>query len=652
MRSYRRLAALVAMALSVSLFVGCTDDPTTGNNSNNIQPEDPSEVPEDGQLLHVAPDCDPGSVSCLVDLTWSSSKPLMAKLVDADGEPIENAAVEFEMPRNEAEGTFLSAATVYTNEDGIAEVELQADTTSGSAEVRASAEGLEPIKWVVGVSSKGSAAYRVMFEHAGNADLKKITVRLLESSVTCDEFMANPNQQAIFQRDNLVDAQGNLPTVVFPDIDNGESYTAVAKAFSAQNDEVEVAYGCKDGNPPIENGQPVDVIVPLIDYIPHIVGEYSVTHSFDLRDALPENVRQIVDLIGLLATDPGAFLVGCPDGGSGCPAGGVDGLVQILVDFLPAGDLRDTITDFLNSSIGNGIVRDAINGIADDWLDNNAPEWLDNTVDISGDIYETLKEFRVEGLIRISERPVVEIDENTGEVVGLIQEGTAEQVWSEFLFFWSNGCEGAADPQACATRSFGASEFATDGVVDGEFTATVVGSNKLIINQHTLSLNYGALLVGVVEKVVLPAIFGNECGDSDNLPCDSIDLALQEIIACSDVADAVADPGETTYGIVDNLCQNLLAEASDRLRAYASENLVASGEDVFLIGSPSEEACTIYQPEVYQDDWPGKPRPYIEKFGEEDPTDMRCKWDVSIKFSDSYTAEMDGNFYGTRDSDL
>ncbi len=652
----RQLVTALSVGLLALYAAGCTDDPAVANNvDGNNRVDDPIEAPETGELLHVAPECTPGQSNCTVALTTINEREIKAQLVDEDGQPVENALVSFE---GQFDGTEISigASSAYTDSDGIAKTTLSAGTIPGAGELVASTsqESIEPIKWIIGVSTKGAANYVVDFEHNGTAQIKPITVRLFDPGVSCDDLAANPGQTAEIEKQGLVDAAGNLPTVIFPDRPNGDSYTVAAWAKSLDNSEVEVAYGCSDNNPEISDGENVNVTVTLIDHIPTITGEYEVTHEFDLTGALPDNVRTVVELIGRLATDPGSFVVGCPDSSSdpNCPSGS-PGIVQLLVDFLPDGELKDAIDGFLNSSLGNSVMRDAINSIADNWIQNEAPDWVRDTVNITADIYKTLRNFRVEGVIRINDAPQVSIDQDTGEVVGVLPTGAGEQTWNDFIFYWSRGCENATDPDSCAQRRFGARQLDmtdNDAPIEGTFDGAVFGADQLQINQHSLSLNYGALMVAIVEKVVLPEIFGNECGSSNNQPCDSLELALQEIISCADVAGQVADPGESLYQVAENLCTSLVSQASDQLRDYASEQLVADGSEVFLLGTPDGEHCTVSQPEVYPGQWDGQPLPYIQYFGKEEPADVQCKWAVQIKFSDNYTANVDGNFWGERSS--
>jgi hypothetical protein len=662
MLNARRIATALSLGLLAIAAVGCTDDPAMSNNTaNNNRVEEPVEAPDNGELLHVDP-CVPGQANCLVELTTNNARDLEVKLVDENGQPVEDALISFE-PDLGTSGITLGSANVYTNADGIAKTNVESGTDPGGAgtvTASTSNELVGTLKWTIGVSSKDSASYRVNFEHNGASQIKPIDVRLFADTVSCDDLVANPNQTAEYERQGLVDSAGVFPTVIFPNIANGDSYTVAAWGMFLDNSDVEVAYGCTDGNDPVQNGNPVDVTVTLVDHIPTITGEYAVTHEFDLTNALPDNVRTVVELIGRLATDPGSFVAGCPDSSTDpeCPAG-TDGLVDLLLDFLPSdSSLRDTIESALDSSIGRALVRDAVNSVADNWIDNSAPGWVRDTVNITGDIYKTLRKFRVEGVIRISEAPQVAIDQDSGDVVGVFAEGAGSQTWNDFIFFWSRGCENATDPDACSQRRFGARQLDMtddDAPIQGTFSGTVFGSNELQINQHSLSLNYGALMVAIVEKVVLPEVFGTDCGPNDNLACDSLELALQEMISCQQVA-SWADSGQgTVYDVVENLCGSLLTQASDQLRDYASEQLVADGSEVFLIGTPNNPDtgevanCTIHQPEVYQGDWEGKPLPYIQSLG---TPDMKCDWDVRIKFSDDYTAEVPGTFSGDRTSFL
>lgn len=649
MRDARRIAAIWALGLLVATGMGCTDEPGQTHDSETVdRPDDPNDAPENGKLLHLSPECDPVQITCAAGVIMGTETEMRAQLVDENGDPVENALITFE---KNFDGTELSISSnsAYTDAEGIARVTLRAGDSAGTGELSATSDNdqIAAIKWMIGVSSKDRAAYEVSFTHSGSAQIQPIDVRLFPDTTTCESLLSDPNQTAVLENQGRVDATGQLPTVLFIDRPNGDSYTVGAWARSLNyNGEVEVAYGCTDNNPPVQGGVSVEVVVDLVDHLPNIVGTYDVVHDFDLVDAFPPTVETVVSLIGRLANDPGSFIVGCPSNPTdpeACPADS-PGLINLLVDFLPDGGFKDAIEGFLDSSIGNGVLRDAINSIANNWLDNSAPDWVGNTVNITGDIYETLRHFRVEGTMRFTEAPQVSVGAN-GELIGVLPAASGEQNWNDFVFTWSQGCD--SGDVACTTRRLGSTQLDIEPVT-GVFDGTLLGVDKLQVNQHTLTLNYGALLVGVLEKVVLPSIFGNECGTNDNLPCDSLELALGELIQCDALADNIADEGDALYNVAENLCTSLLSQAGDKLRDYASSELVASGNDIFLIATPSDEHCTLVQPEAYQGDWEGKPLPLVQYLGQDEPAELQCKWDVKIKFSDSYTANVNGTFWGER----
>ncbi|AWV89322.1 Ig-like domain-containing protein [Bradymonas sediminis] len=655
MMSAKRIAALLAMGLFIANGFGCTDEPGETHQSGEVdpRPDDPTEAPENAKLMHVAPECSPAQDTCTVSVIMGTETELKAQLLDADGQPVKDALVTFESNFGTTELS-ISTSSAYTDSQGIARVTLRGGESAGTGQLSAKTDNAEiaPINWMIGVSSKDRANYVVDFTHTGTAQIKPIDVRLFPSTVTCESLLSNPNQTAVLESQGRVDSTGAMPTVMFPDRPNGQAYTVGAWARSLNyNGDVEVAYGCTDNNPAVENGVSVNVVVDLVDHLPNIVGTYNVVHDFDLVGALPPTVETVVSMIGRLANDPGSFIVGCganPVDPQACPPDS-PGLINLLVDFLPDGDFKDAIVGFMDSSIGNGVLRDAINSIAENWLENSAPSWVGNTVTITSDIYETLRHFTVEGTMRFNSAPVVSVDAN-GNLIGVLPSESGAQTWNDFVFNWSRGCDTAPDPAACATRRVGSTQLLIDPVT-GVFDGTLLGSDKLQINQHTLTLNYGALLVGVLEKIVLPSIFGDDCGPNNNLACDSLELALGQLIKCEDLAEsATGDTSGALYNVVENLCTNLLGEASDKLRDYASTNLVATGTDHFLIATPSEQHCTLIQPETYQGNWEGQPLPLVQYLGQDTPADLNCKWDVQIRFSDSTSAEVEGTFWGERNN--
>lgn len=675
---------ILALFIAVSGCANCTDG-TPGNNNNSNNREEPdTEVPQGSRLLHVSDNsqesCNPAQPICAKNVTFSSEIPLMAQLVDGDDNPIDNTTINFELDAGMAEGSTLASASAVTNSDGIAETTLRAGTTAGTAEVIVSAGGedseVEDIKFVVAVNSKGASSYIISFNHSGASDLKNIKVRAFEPGVSCEQVAedharettpgVNPTLTAQTQGQGIAGADGTLPQVVIPNVQNGTAYTIEARAYSRANDEVESAFGCKDGNPPVENGMSVNVEVDLVDNLPRIAGTYDVTHVFSITDTvcaqdmngdymgvLPSGVCLAIDLIGRLATDPGSFLVGDENN---------DGLLQILADFLPEGGIKDSVQSLLDNGFVRDIAGNVFNELAQDWIDNNAPSWVRDTVNITADLYESLEEFKVNGTMRINWEPTPQYDMDSGTVIGILEpnmdgDDPGKQVWSEIVVFWTGDCDpNSQNFDACRERTLSANDVGTDDVVEGYFTGSLLpmddddGGYGLQIDEHTLTLNYGVFLLGVLEKIILPSIFNDQS-------VTSINDALEKMIAgifegdngCEGFGTWVDDQIGGGASIAESACNGLLQSASDAIRDYMTENLTVSGEDNFLIGTPDGEPCRMHEPDLYAGDWNGKPLPYVEKMGENMP-DLECKWDLKIKYGGNPEdlVETNGTFWGTR----
>lgn len=640
MFSIKRILALVAISLMVVSGVACGDD-TTSSESNEGRPDNTTDTPgDDGELRHLGDSCDSDESTCTLTLTTGTEQDLEVELVDGDDTPVHDAQIDFEVDNEGDAEVGVGSSSTYTDA-GEASTTVTSGENVGNASITASVaddEDVDPIEWEVVVSSKDAGPYEVTFAHDGEAELGDLDVRLYEPDTSCSDLESGSPPTAAHERSDAVSSSGDFPPVTFPDIQNGESFTVAAHAYSYENGEVEAAYGCEDDTDEVDSGSAVEVEVELIDHLPQVAGEYAVTHHFDLRDALPDRVRGVVNLIGRLATDPGSFVLGCPDdGGEECPDDATS-LVGILVDFLPDGDLKDSIEDFVDSDIANAVARDAINQVAEDWL-SQVPGY-----DEAGDVYDTMRQFRVDGTMRIDDEPDVSVDEENGEVVGELADGAGYQQWEEIVVYWTGNCS-EDDAEDCPERSFGTRDLDQDTTaVEGEFGGTVTGDG-LEIDAHTLSLNYGALLTAIVENVILPEVFGDNCGDSENEACDSFEDSLRTMLDCGDVASLVADEeGGSTYDVVEDMCDNLVDQAGNQLRDYAAEELVAEGDDVFQIGSGS--TCQLHQPDSYEESWETSPYPYAETLGTEEEI---CEWDVSIQFSGDDPTEVGGEFWGERE---
>lgn len=644
-------ATWATLSLASFLFVAaCGDtDPAPIQSDNNARPDNNGQVepPTDSKLLHVTP-CKSEESVCVVSLGVGANSELNVKLVDSNNKPVKDAAVKFELVASSTPaGIQLGSVNSFTNSEGIATVSMKAGndpiTAVGISDVIVSVKDpdIKKLRFTVSINAKDSANYQINPSHTGTALFSKVDALLFESDYTCTQLsdilaLNGSLPTALNNRRGSVDGDRTILPIVFPSQPNGSKYTVIVKGYSEANENVEVVYGCADNNPAIENGISVVVDVELFDHIPNLKGVFNVSHSFDLRDTLPENIRRIVDIIGRVATDPGSFIVGCNAGSTGCPAAGSEGIINILADFLPDGTFSQTINDILSNNLVRGIVRDSINTLFNDWINSDSvPAWATNSVQLTQDIYETLRNFRVRGKIFFNEAPIAAVED--GASIGVIPTNSGRQLWNTVIFKWSRGC--TSQGSSCGDIPLTANQIGVSGsAIEGRFDGMVFNSDKLRINEHTLSLNYGLLLMAVIERVVLPAIFGSDV--------DSVDAMLENFIQC----DKLLDPSNSLYNTAKSLCTTLLTQASSSLRDYVGANLVYNGNERFLISTPVDSPCKLYQPTQYVGNtWQGSPLPYIQTLGEGDPKELQCKWEAKIKFSQGNVTTMGGRFYGERE---
>lgn len=672
---------LASSALMISLAsAACTDEPvqTTTNNDtngmeNNRQTQPPGEVPANSMLQHVEP-CSNQSIICTDDVTFSAGRRLKVQLLSGDGTPAGNVAIKFEIKESDADGTNLSAANAVTNEMGIAETDLRAGTDIGTVRVLVSTSdpAVSPIEFVVSVNPKDASSFNVNFTEVGDTDARKVEAFLFPEGTSCDAFLNDPRSlTAEYSQPGAASAAGDLPTIRFAGIMNGTTYTVGARAFDRTNEDVEVAVGCvpSSDDTRVVNGMPVNMTVPLIKNLPTMVGEYEVVHQFNLVNALPDNIQTIINLIGVVVSDPGAFIIGCgvfddegelvrddvtgkPLTTDTCPAP-TKGLIGLVVDVLPTdgtlGELRDAIEGFLGSDVARDIAKNTVNDAIADFLADAdfIPQWARDGVDITQDVTRTLQNFRVAATLRIVNEPKYLLDDNgmpladeQGRLIATWETKENQHIWEDIILYWRRGCEDGAPPECGEAVEVDPNNVSDDMIVEGLWDGSVLDGNVLVINEHSLSLNYGTLILTVLEKVVIPQIF-------DNPNVNSVEAMLDELIDCESLSTTVADATISgAKGIVKTLCTQLKGQASDALRDYA-EGLVFEGDERFVIGTPAGEGCALFGPDAYVGDWQGKPKPYIERMGKDEPASMLCNWDVKIKYdADSEPIVLDGEWNG------
>lgn len=625
----RTLLAMMLTAL-LAVTIGCGEDTATDDN----RMEDGQEPPAHSELLFELQGCQDREPVCPIGISLGSTQELSVKVVE-DGNPVSDIRVDFDLnPVQGAQDTELTAGSAFTDDNGVAETEFRATDESnlqgmvGEVDIDVTvplAPEIEPLTFNIAINTKDAASYHIEFVNEGNSTPNRVEPLLFDPDNTSDcqalreSFFDNhqwPSAE-IGLPHATVNTDGSINPVTVSNIDNNDSYLVLGVAQQQVGGEyVDVGFGCKQG-PEIEEGLPQHFEVPLNDHIPHIGDRYDTYNEFDIAGALPDTVQSIIGVLDTLANNPEEFIISGNDDTTGL----VD---DIILDALPDdSDIKDYIETILENDFAVSAIQDFLDGVLEDLL----PDWFTDAQDVVGDITGALQEFTVTGEMRFDAQPVPSLNAD-GQAIGEISEDDTRHIWDELIFEWSVGCDDAANYDDCAQVPISSTDVGVgdNNIVDGHFNATVIGTNAIEIEHHAMSLHYGMLIIGVLETMVLPRIFGDDV--------DSFDALFDELIGCHSLASAVGDEDSSLYDTALSMCEDLRDEATDALYDYVADTLQVGG-DGFVIGTPTDAACSMQQPEQYVGgDWPGQPLPYAETFGLQDEDGLGCDWALEISYSD------------------
>lgn len=663
MASVLRRCLALAAALSLVAAIGCGEDPEE-RVTENQPPQNGVEVPE-GELVHHGDCADVESEHrCDLTTTVGFDQTIEVRLLDGHGNPVEDALINFALDQESgADVVELDSQSSFTDGDGVASVDIYAGDAESpqdavgavtvEAEVADNPE-INTLDFHLTIDSKHMAAYRIDFLHEGDAQPDRVRPVLYDSNEECDDlrtqFFEDDSHQwpggAVVQLSAVdVHPDGTIPTAIHPQVQNGEAFTVLGVAEQEIDGQyVEVAYGCADDNPPVEDGISVEVEVPLDDHIPFIAhpGGYDVVHSFDLTEAMPGPLATIIELLATLSDSPAKFIFGCPDDEwTHCDSEQI-GLIDLILDFIPG----DSIQDNVDTLMGNEVLHAGAIEVVNSWIEEQTPDWWSDTATGVSDVMNAFQNFTVAGSMTFENQPTPDIQD--GQVVGHLTEEDTRQVWRELIFQWELGCEDAPNPDECAEVVMGADDIGvgpTTETIEGEFEATLYGSDALHIEHHTMAIHYGNLLMAVVENVVFPRIFGEDITSVEDL--------FNSLIDCESLAESASGETEGTfYEAIEGLCEDLQGEAAQAVYDYVDDMVVGDdeGQDYLRLGTPVDNPCSIQQPESYPtDNWPGNPLPFVDTFGQPDDGE-RCEWETEVRFGgdldDEPSAELTGQFDG------
>ncbi|MEZ4463715.1 MAG: hypothetical protein R3F60_11645 [bacterium] len=396
-------------------------------------------------------------------------------LLDSQGDPVPGGRIEYLITDEGADAT-LSARRTSTDDNGYAKVDFVAGERLGHYTVEVFNPETRRLKFEIDVVDMPVGGLEVAFDYEGPVPLGRLEVYVIDDPDYCeDPYYLVPPEGVV----NSSIVENVLDTVVVDRLLAGTRLSVVVRGRVASNG-VLAAGGCA-GDVRIPDGDLLRVRVPVFLLPLNPAGTYTVENTFDFTDAIPGTLGDVIrGLVQFFGTRNQEREI----------AGLLFDVVENLArDF--AGALGGIAVELLR-----GWLEDDLNGIINSWIDNDAPDWVRDFFTIGEDVVGIVAEMEVISKMRISKPR---------------QDGTFDgsQNWIGLAFYWRLPCEGNPDPQ-CGRHAFTMDEVASaaEGIelVFGQFTGRIHTYNHGVFDSHTMDLQYGRLILFVLNNIVLPFI--------------------------------------------------------------------------------------------------------------------------------------------------
>jgi len=378
-----------------------------------------------------------------------------------------------------------------------------------------------------------------------------------------------------------------------------------------------------------------------------LVGSYDVTTTLNMVSGLPPQVAVVINyIIDFLDSPTGATLkLMCDPAIWGSGGSALQGLCSNIFVDTAHPDINNLTT------IGT-IAKDIMDANVKTLLESQCPDKANpgtcseefGSVQNVGDI---LRKLTLWSTMTCTKEP---------DPTGLIALGGCSEKWHTVVIRWTLGKScGSSDPTCGDVPLSLASMPGLTGAITADIEARLVEKNtKLAITRHPVDLKYGALLDFVLEKVLLPQVFGD---GSDGLPAvDSFEAMIGSLLAgnaclainscCHDFAVNLVRQTGGALGInlVEGACDSLITTGGNYVRKFLTGLDTTTGN--FTIGTPVADGAKYPtdQPCAFADK---NSDMKFDALGGQ-PADQQCVWDVMLTLG-GFDYHPEAIFYGIRE---
>jgi hypothetical protein len=419
-------------------------------------------------------------------------------LFDTQGQPVVGERLEFQILDETLDGASLTSEQTSSDQSGYGRLNFFAGQQIREYEVEVRHREALPVRFQIQTLDLPSGSLNVQFDYQGPVPLDQLEVYLMQDPSYCDRvFYMNPPDDSFLSQNGL----NTSDRFSIPVLPAGESYSVWVRART-RDQGVLAGGGCTNDIRIIEDEtRSVTVSILLLPVDP--AGRYEVVNHFNFTDAIPGQVGDVIDGLVRFFGDAnnereiGVLIFDVVENLAREAAGSIGGLVIDLI--------RRWVEDDLNELINR-------------YIDEDGPEWIRDFFTIGTDLISVVSNLEVLSEMSISKAR---------------SDGTFDgaQNWLGLTFYWRVGCDENPDPE-CGRYPFTMDEI-VDGLegvnlVFGQFDGRMHSYNQGTINLHTMELQYGRLVLFILNHLLLPRIADGATSITD---------ALLNLGNCSGFAD-------------------------------------------------------------------------------------------------------------------
>ncbi len=447
-------------------------------------------------------------------------------------QPAARALIRPELIAHDGGRGEIMSQIVFTGEDGIAQLRFRAgDDAPATYTLRAHVEGASQSAEVdIHVLEAPEGDLLVQLVYQGSLPLHQIQVYLHPAGYyQCGQYNPVSPWPSTWQKTAPSPTSG----VRFEDLPAGTRYIAYVTAQGPNGSRA--AYGCADAIY-IEPDTTQPATVELYTLVLNPAGLYDMEAVFNFTGAIPGEVGRIIDLVVNLFYSPGDFAFD---------------LIDLVIDYY-FGQAIGQIVDWVV-----GLFRNYLVDFMNNWLLNESPDWVQDFFVIGQDLTQIIGRLTLLANLRIAK-------------VMNEQTVNGQENWVGLALYWRLGCPDQGDPDYdpdcgrldLTLEDIQNTQFPLD-LITGHWVGNINNFDRLSIDPHGIQLNYGRLILFVINEILLPWINPNYHSLTD--------LVLG-VVNCQGLAN----------GIVGDLLSNLGVDRDD-VRDFCTNSITTIVNPIIMI---------------------------------------------------------------------